>query len=850
MDSEPVSRPLPHYTTPLIGRETEHALMVRLIRDPSIELITITGSAGIGKTRLAITIANQFAGHGTDGVKFVSLATVTDPQLVAAEVARAHDIQADDLVSAVRDHWSRLEGIVVLDNLEQVINSATDIAAMLPANPDFTLIVTSQRPLQIEGEHVLRLEPLALPQTNANTHDAHAAPSVQLLVERASSHDASFVDSLMDSSTSEAVIEICRRLDGIPLAIELAASRLASLSPEVVLAQLEHGQQILSTTRRDAPERQRTMHTALSWSYQLLPQESQRIFLWLGAFSSGFDLNIVEALSRHLKLSTPAVDTISELMNFSLIRRVSGGTNPWYVMLVSIREFCLTELGITSKRADAQSYVADYVVDLAEHTEAELTGPHSGPWSAMLDRQFSTIRASVTWSLKHADPVLPMQIAIGMRRYLEQEGRWQEAINWIDQSTTWRDKLTDEQLIGGLITKLTLQEDVRDLSGARGTAAEVKDLLSGKDFPKLEAYYLLRVGNIEQDQGNLDEAKEYYQRSLEIAERHALRRDRSIAHGSLGFIAYFHGDFATAEQYFLQVKTTLEEIEDYPALATLLSNLAAATINLGQPERALQYLDQSAEIHREFGGKRDLIYTLLNMASTLIILKRFDEAEHAAEEAVQLARGISHRVLEAAASLNLSDISLERGDTVAAGEWMLRALDALTGEEAIRYYTEMGWLLADGLVQHSRYADGAAILAKSLALAEKNGIVIESYSYERINRITAVMEANLNDPEVERRVGESWTTEVYIRNLKWFARRISAKPAGIILRVSEANGLTSLTRREREILQLLIDGQSTRGMAEQLSVSPRTITTHIGNIMAKMGVSSRAELVAKALRSG
>ena len=240
---------------------------------------------------------------------------------------------------AVRAFVGELPFLLVLDNFEQVIEAAVDIADIVPHNPKLTVIITSQRPLQIDGERVVRLAPLEVPGPNDDMSMIRSIPSVQLLIDRAIDQDAQLEEALNDSSTTQAIAEICRRLNGLPLAIELAASRLSSLTPEVVVDQLKRGQHILSSQRRDTPERQRTMHGAIQWSFRLLPPGTQRVFLWLGAFSSGFDLAIVDRVSQHLGVSSPSFDTISELINLSMIQRVRRGTNPWYEMLESIRDF-------------------------------------------------------------------------------------------------------------------------------------------------------------------------------------------------------------------------------------------------------------------------------------------------------------------------------------------------------------------------------------------------------------------------------------------------------------------------------------------------------------------------------
>lgn len=847
---------LPHYASRLVGRDAEIALIRRLIADEDIPIITIAGTAGVGKSRLAATVARIVADDFEDGVVFVPLATITDPELVPAEIAKALGLMQDLSISAIKAHLAAWNGILFLDNLEQVIDAAVDIAALIPFNPNMTVLVTSQRPLQIAGERVIRLHPLPIPDDDASEADIRKNVGVQLLLDRAANLDSFLMDDLEDPATIQVVGEICRRLDGIPLALELAAPRLMQFSPEVVLAQLDRGNDILSGSSADAPERHRTMHSAIGWSYQLLPPDLQKIFLYLGAFPSGFNLAVSENVATELGFKTPAVDVISELFNFNLVRRATAGADPWYVMLESIRMFCLAELDASGERDAAETMVTQHVLHLAERTQDEAHGPNQLAWTTLLNRQWPTIRTAVAWARDRADAVTVIKVASGLSSVMEREGRGHEALDWLDDALVHTESLPEEILIAGLLARLTLLEDARRLTEATATAEEVRILLDGKDLPKFQVQYLLRAGNIAQNQQDFTTAEDYYRQARSLATDHNLERFAAVAGASLGFIAYFRGDYLTAYNTFQSSKRILEQIRDYGALTTILSNLAAACINLDNPEEALEYLDESIQLSRESQSKRDLIYPLLNKAGTLIALKEYEEAESVGMEALQLSREINQHMLEAVACLTLADVSLIKRAPAMAGEWLRQALAVITPEEGMRIYAEMGWLLAHALGQQERYPEAAAMLARSVTYAAENDVVIEHSAQERINEVEEMITTHLPDVTHHRQTGECWSGTQYLRNLQWYAQRVanraksaSTTPSFLLVKVGEANADPGLTAREREILQLLVDGKSTRQMADILSISPRTVTTHLANMMAKMEVSSRSELVARALRN-
>lgn len=850
------SRPVPSYASSFIGREREIAHLQGLIADPDVRLITITGTAGVGKTRLATAIANTV---DLPDVLFISLVSVRDPILVLPEIGRAMGTQSDDVATAIRDRLTDFRGLLVLDNFEQVIDASYEFANVIPRNPELTVILTSQRSLQLAGEHVVRLTPLAIPEPDIAESEILTSPSVQLLVQRASEQDSSFSESLRDATASQSVAEICRRLDGIPLALELAASRLNSLTPEVVLKQLEQDQSILSSQRRDVPERQRTMQSAIDWSFQLLPVETQRVFLWLGCFTGGFDLEIVESVARSLEVETPAVDILGELIDLSLVQRVSRGANPWYGMLDSMRQYCLAELDRSDERAAAESFVANVVLDIADRTEAALTGPESANWMHFLDRTFAVVRSSVEWALKHEEPMLPVRVSFGMWRFMEREGRWQELVAWVNQAMQWHEKLNKRDLIGGLLAKLTAMEDARDLESARQTAAEIEIYLKNAEVPDLHVLYLLRAGALEHDQQHLDVAEGLFTEAADLATHHGFHRDAAIALSNLGLLAFQRGDLEIAEEKISQTIALFRELGDTLGVVSSLSNLGAVMLHSDDIEQSRAYLEEAMESGRELGLTRDLIYVLLNYASLLSELyernsqdpSNLNEAEAALIESITIARNISYPVLEAHGTVGLAKIHLLRKEYSRTSEYLQLTAELSSPNDSPRLYPAFGLVTAELLTALGQYKSAASITAKTLAFAEETEYAFEPQERIRFDNLIRVIEEDLPDPEGARSIGEQWSNEEFVRQLKLAARRSAGTSAYFMVTIpSKRDGnatFAELTPRENEVLELLVAGASTQNMAETLSLSPRTVTTHIGNMMAKPGVSSRTELMAKAI---
>lgn len=845
MQTNFAQRQVPLFASTFVGREAEIRMLEALIHDPDAPLVTVTGTAGVGKTRLIIQAARTLADRWEDGVAFIPLSTVSDPRLVLSEIGKGLSLAGDLGPDAIRDRLQTWNGLILIDNFEQLIDAAVDIRAILPSNPDCTIIISSQRPLQIEGERLIRLEPLPVPAVNANQHDLLGSPSMQLMIERA--HWQSI--ALDDASTIEAMAKLCRWLDGIPLAIELAATRLTTLSPELVLEQLQRGEQILSCHRRDAPERQRTMHAAINWSYELLPPTTQKLFLWLGPFAAGFDLDLVAEVTNHLQIEQEPVATITELMNLGLLRRVRGGTRPWYHMLRSIREFCLAELQANGDCPAAQAVVAHHVTDLARCSEFALTGPDSHSWSEQLERELPTIRNCVIWSLEHGQPEVAMVVASGLWRFMERKGRWQEVIAWVDQALTMRDQLSDEALIGGLLAKVTAHEDARNLTVALEAANEIASLLEGKHLPRLQTLFNLRMGALEHDQQHLNEAESYFRQASELAKTHGFLREAAMAQANLGLLSYQRADAANAETCLLSAKGMLEEIGDASGVASALSNLGAVMMLADDLDAARIYLDESLEITRLLGLKRDLIYSLMNSGALLCHLGEHEASEKLVSEAIDVAREINYPVLESIGLSMLAETALNREDYRRSAKLLAASMELAGPVDMPRQFPIYGVLIADLMVKTHRHALAAAILAKAESLAHDLDLVFEPHHMQRIESVTTAIGQRIDDPGADEARGLAWSTDEFVRQLLMAVRKVSTSPVGILVKVEQPDPLTDLTVREREILDLLKAGHSTQSMADHLSLSPRTVTTHIGNMMSKVGVSSRVELIAKAVQT-
>ena len=662
---------LPVQPTPLVGRETEVGDVRERILAPEVRLLTLTGPGGTGKTRLALQAAADLLDEFEDGVLFVELATITDPRLVASTFAQALDVRESGdqtLIEGMKDYLKDKRLLLVVDNFEQLLEAAPLVGELLSA-PRLKALATSRIPLGVYGEHEYAVPPLSVPDPKRlpGLEALSQYEAIRLFVERAR---AARVDFALTDENAFAVAEICARLDGLPLAIELAAARVKLLSPRAMLGRLGRRLKLLTGGARNLPERQRTLRGAIEWSHTLLDEGEKTLFARLAVFSGGRTLEAVEAVcDAEGDLPVDAFEGVSSLLDKSLLRQEEGPEEePRFVMLETIHEYAREKLDESGEAEEIGRAHAEYFLALAE--EAELTGMEQARWMERLEGEHDNLRAALSWSLEGEDPELGLRLAGALSHFWFVRGYWSEGRGWLEEALEGNIGALPEARAKALRVLASLAVEQGDFERGGTSAEEALTLYRGLGDQKGVADSLCELGWASLYQGDYEQAEALYEEGLAAARQSNDAWSIGFALNALSALISDRGDYERAEALWEESLALGRKVGDRQRVRAVLINMGHVTAARGDFERGGALLEEGLAMSRE---SKDLYTNTTALLGLGIVETRRGDHERAKmllEEGLVLSRKLGSMVNAAEILETLAEMAGALGDgTRAARLW-------------------------------------------------------------------------------------------------------------------------------------------------------------------------------------
>ena len=799
---------LPEALTALIGRDRDQAAVLEVLA--SQRLISLVGVGGVGKTRLALSVARACVGRFGDGVWLVELAALADGRLVSQAVATALGVVLPRERPPLEQLIVALGGqsvLLVLDNCEHVAQACAElVSGLLGACPRLQVLTASREPLGVAGEVVWTVRPLPTPADVATPLDQlRESPAVRLFVERARAARADFE---LSADTAAAVAQVCRRLDGLPLALELAAARVRLLAPAQIAARLDDRFHLLVGSSRTAPARQRTLEATMAWSYDLLEPFDRWLFERLSIFAGPFSLSAVEAVCGQAP-ATAVLDGLGRLIDQSLVSTVGGDDagEQRYSLLESVRAYGLERLRLRGEDGQVRQHLLDWVVQQAERAGLALRGPDQTTWLRWAEREHDNVRAALGWAIETDQTDAALRIVGALWWSCLLHDRWLEAETWLERTlslaTAEPPGLVRARALHGLAIVAGLRGQYAQAQAALDACLAIADAL-GDERLQLEGHsgqaLLLQL------RGEGEAAQAHVELMLALARRTGRSWYEARAAEFLAHRAVRHGDLSEAAALLGDAIRLARAAGDLWNVAMLLSQLGDVERMRGTHPRARPLYEESIRLFQTLGLRQD--------PSRL------------------------H---------NLGYVALAEGQTGAAAARFRQALGAFRRVGDQRGVAEC--LIGLGCVRAAerRPAEAARLLGAGEAALDALGSAVWPSNRADAQHWARVARAALS-PDV-------WQAE-YAAGVALGPERTLEAALDVDVHGPQSSpgrhraGLSELTARERQVAQLAAQGLSNRRIAEVLVIAEKTAANHLQNALDKLDVHSRAQLAARAVELG
>jgi predicted ATPase/class 3 adenylate cyclase len=783
LDTRPTN--LPTQGTPLIGREREVAQVRDRLRSAEFPILTLTGPGGTGKTRLALQAAADSLGHFPSGAFLVPLAPISDPELVLPTIAHVLGLRVprgQALMRALTDYLAEHKPLLVLDNVEHVIAAAPAVARMAANAPGLKILASSREALHVSGERVFPVPALELPFPDDALDALAANEAVRLFVERA---QAIRPDFELTEANGSAVAAICRALDGLPLAIELAAARVVLFPPAALLARLGQRLELLTGGARDRPERHQTLRATLDWSYDLLSESRRRLFARLGVFAGGWTLDAAEAVCGE---GLDTLDGLGSLIDKSLVRLEGSDEQPRFAMLETIREYALEKLREAREEPELRERHLEWCLTFAERAEPELRGSEQATWLDRLHAELDNFRAAFDWSLSQDATEASLRLGSALVEFWIVRADWNEGRDWLERALRVPAEVEPAVRMKALRAAGELADVLSDYPSAvryfeeslaiarslghrRGIAdallglaheldnrlgrhAEARPLLEEAvricrelgDEPSL-ARSLGGIAWLEQD---YRKARALWSETVAIRRRLGNRENVAWAVLQVGYCAQCEGDYEAAVAAYDECLSIGRELGYKRLIARSLTQLSEAALLRGDLAEARRLYEESIPMWRETGHRSGLVDALWGLGNVARLEGGVEEATACLEESLEVCREIGARSREAAALQSLGAFASARGEREEAVRLHREALSRWRDwDDAAGAATEL-WRVAALAALEGRHEIAARMLGASEALRERVGAAIPPCDARDYDQAVEATRAGLSEDELAR----------------------------------------------------------------------------------------------------
>ncbi len=655
---------LPKFLTNFIGHEEELKELKTIL--PTCRLITLTGVGGVGKTRLAVQLASDIFHDFKDGIWFVDLSILKDPAMLEQCVTfnlKIREEAGKSLQQVLLERIGEREMLIIMDNCEQVAEHCAKLTSlMLKGCPDIKIIATSREVLGVEGEVVWRVSHMALPEADSDEgfEKRTSNEALRLFEDRAASNKAGFK---ITKNNIEVIENICRKLDGNPLAIELAAARIIVLTPGQIVERLSECLKLLGKGTKTSSPRQQTLRAVMDWSYDILPDKEKALFRRLSVFLGSFTLEAVEKICSDEELPEPEVlDLLGQLANKSLLVVNEKKGVIRYRLLETIRQYAVEKLKDAFEHVVTRDKHLNYFLDYAQKNEKELIGQNQTFWLNSFELEHDNFNVALQRTLDTKNYEKGLKLANAIEALWFYHGHFNEGRTWLDKLMDSSQELSLPLMADALKHSATMAKKQHDIKNSRLFFEQSLTLFKKLDDKPSILEIMLKLGDIAMQEGKYDESLDYLKKSMAVAQAMGSKPGMTVVLESLGTVYTEMGDYEQAEKFLLEAHTQSKTLKSRNTYASILRYLGYLSEKKNEVDQAAFYYNESLSIYYQIDSKDVISYLLCRIGATSRKLKKFDVARLQINEALQIARKIKNRRWEALCMAETGCLEMDLGN--------------------------------------------------------------------------------------------------------------------------------------------------------------------------------------------